>query len=245
MNAASNRSILAITSCFFVILSAQAHPDDGCYAGESPLCSPSVPACVYRAYSSGGAFTEGPDADADGWQDGCDAFPTDASEWADLDGDSAGHNADCNDRDPSLQECGPADSNEATASEGTADDSRGSASPIFSKATRVLRPVPCRPYWECGPWSDCADGGMTRACRDAWACQTDEEKPETAMACPIEDAVSTEPLPPASAESDPEASFAPAPAAVLSGLVVPSESWWTLIAATLVLILAGAFRKRA
>ena len=238
------RMFVLLVLLSFSSTSVFAHPDDGCYAGDEPLCSPSSDACAYRAYAADGTFTEDADADGDGWQDGCDAFPTETSEWADLDGDDAGHNADCNDLDSGLRECEPLGSDEATASPETADDIQGSASPIFDKNTRMLRPVPCHPHWECGEWSACVDGVMTRVCRDAWACRTDEDKPDTQEAC----GTVSEPVPMARAEPESRADLpGPGVSPPHDGSMqpqVPSESWALLIGATVVLVLLGIFRKR-
>lgn len=41
----------------------------------------------------------------------------------------------------------------------------------------------CTPEWECGQWSECADGSQTRSCTDKNDCGTNEGKPSLTQTC--------------------------------------------------------------
>ena len=41
----------------------------------------------------------------------------------------------------------------------------------------------CQELWQCGTWSECVNGTMTRACEDLKVCETEEDKPETQASC--------------------------------------------------------------
>jgi hypothetical protein len=59
----------------------------------------------------------------------------------------------------------------------------------FAKKVTVevppLLPAKCVEGWSCTGWSDCASGTRTRACTDANACGTVENKPPESEACTI------------------------------------------------------------
>ncbi|MBS3077096.1 hypothetical protein J4233_02380 [Candidatus Pacearchaeota archaeon] len=41
----------------------------------------------------------------------------------------------------------------------------------------------CQELWQCGTWSECVNGTMTRACEDINLCGSEKEKPETQASC--------------------------------------------------------------
>lgn len=124
---------------------------------QGSFCLPDSDACEYNI-QSGCDQSMVNDDDNDGWQDGCDAFTQDSSEWMDIDGDGVGHNKDCDDFDASNTEI-------------CIDDNSNSGSGSSHKSSV------CFPEWECTEWSDCEDGFIVRTCEKTNNCEYNFSKP--------------------------------------------------------------------
>ncbi len=98
-----------------------------------------------------------PDTDGDSWSDSCDAFPNDASDWIDIDGDGSGNNKDVDDFNILIISEPIIPGNNESGESGTGNGA-GGGSGSGGNARK------CAPEYECTDWSVCINGRQIREC---------------------------------------------------------------------------------
>ena len=180
---------------------------------ESPFCGPEDTSCDYVTYVSEEdscveSDAEKVDTDADGWADGCDAFPEDDSEVTDIDGDGVGYNTDCDDfNSANTDVCGDETDEEGSEEEGSdeegsdeegsddkGDSEEGASATGTDGSGRSAKSI-CIPVYECSDYSKCqVDGYKYRTCEKINICDSDFDKPKEKMYCPTSVTFSSSPV---------------------------------------------------